>query len=350
MLPGQTVDLVLLDILMPEMDGYEVCRRLKDDVATRGIPVIFLTAAESTVDEEKGLSLGAVDYVAKAAQPAVLRARVGTHVQLHRAQRALARHADDLERRVLERTLELQAALVAANAAEQAKAELLRNTSHELRTPMNGIISMLDLLRDLDLGDEGREILETARGSAWGLLAVLNDILAFAAADPVQEPPSPQGFNVAGLMEEMVRLFAPVASGKGLALRHVADPALPATLRCDAARMRQVLMKFLDNALKFSSRGEIVVAALPAPEREGRPRVRFEVRDQGVGIHDYERHLLFQPFAQADGSTTRRFGGAGLGLAIAAKIARQLHGDIGFESAPAIGSTFWVEVPYTPGG
>lgn len=348
LLESEEVDLVLLDLLMPGLDGYEVCRRIKANERTRGIPVIFLTVAESSGEEEKGLSLGAVDYVTKPVKPSVLRARVHTHVQLYRARQALARHADELELRVLDRTRELRAALGAAEAASRAKEEILRNTSHELRTPLNGIIGMLELLQEQELGEDARLYTGIARDSAAALSVVLNDILDFAKADTDVTTPRLAEYRVDQVLEDMCRLFGPKASEKQLELGRAVAEDVALWQQGDVALIRQVLIKLIDNACKFTHWGAVHLRTTRHVDALDRNWLRWEVRDTGIGIADSDLPRLFKPFIQLDGSAVRQFGGMGLGLANARNFVHRLEGQMGVASTPGAGSTFWFEIPYRP--
>jgi signal transduction histidine kinase len=339
-------DLILLDVMMPDLDGHAVLSRLKADVRTGDVPVIFLTAMDSSEDEEQGLALGAVDYVTKPIHPAVLLARVRTQLALSGARQGLKRHGQELERRVAERTRDLEAAMRAAEAASRAKSEFLANMSHELRTPINGIVGMIALLLATDLREDQREFAAIANDSAGALSALITDILDFAAADAGKLEPVTAAFEPGAAADALIRLFLPRAREKQLHLACRIDPALPPRLCGDAARLRQILLKLVDNALKFTLRGGVTLTvALLATAPDG-VRVRYEVRDTGVGIPAARVQDVFQSFTQFDGTLTRAYGGVGLGLAIAGRLTALLHGSIGFAANDDGGTVFWVELPF----
>jgi two-component system, sensor histidine kinase len=239
----------------------------------------------------------------------------------------------------------LSAARDQAEAANRAKSEFLANMSHEIRTPMNGVIGMLELIAKGPLRDEQRECLATARRSARALLDILNDILDFSKVEAGQLRIEKTGFSLSRLMNEMMTIYGPQASDKGIELRQERDPALPENMLGDPLRLRQIIGNLISNAIKFTERGETVFR-LKVRERNGPHYILlFEVADSGIGIRPEQRKVLFQPFIQADLSTTRRYGGKGLGLAISRRLVELLGGAMGVESEVGKGSRFWFTLP-----
>lgn len=327
-------DLIILDIMMPVLDGYGVLQALRRDPQTRDIPVIFLSALDEVGDEERGLALGAVDYVTKPVQPAILLRRVKTHLELRR-------HSIELEQRVAERTAELEKARVAAEAAHRAKALFLANMSHELRTPMNGILGLLELVSDQVTEPDARSLLDLAQGCASTLHALLSDVLEFASLDEGASGGEVKVFELKSLVSSIGALFRPRAHEKHLGWVLDVDPRVPPQLRADLPRLRQVLLKLVDNAFKFTATGGVTLSA----NVEG-STLRFEIRDTGIGLSPEQASHLFEPFTQLDASSTRQFDGAGLGLAIARRHAEAMRGRLGYAPAPGGGTLFWLEVPF----
>ena len=248
--------------------------------------------------------------------------------------------------RALRAAAEAQLGREAAEAASQAKSEFLANMSHEIRTPMNGIICMTELALGTDVTVEQREYLETVRSSADALLGIINDILDFSKIEARKLDIDVIDFDLRYAIADTLRSLAPRAHAKGLELACQIAPDVPPALGGDPSRLRQIMVNLIGNAVKFTEKGEVVVGVDCKPIEGNRVSVTITVSDTGIGIPSEKHATIFEPFSQADTSTTRRFGGTGLGLTISARLVELMGGTIRIESEPGRGTEVYVSLPF----
>ncbi len=236
---------------------------------------------------------------------------------------------------------QLDKALQEAQEAARVKASFLATVSHELRTPMNGVIGMTDLLLDTEPSEEQRSYVETIRQCGEALLNLINDILEYGKIEAGKLELECIDFNLRTTVEDVLGQFAERAQTKGLEITGLVHAAVPTGLRGDPGRLRQILTNFVGNAIKFTEKGDVTVQAFLEKDLVDAVVVRFEITDSGIGISSEAQARLFQPFTQADSSTSRKYGGTGLGLAISKQLTEQMGGSVGIVSRPGHGSTFW---------
>jgi signal transduction histidine kinase len=317
-------DIVLLDIIMPGMDGYEVCRELKSDPATEKIPIIFLTSKGDVQDETHGLALGAVDYITKPFSLPIVQARLATHLAL------------------AERTAELAVALEHAEEADRLKSAFLATMSHELRTPLNSIIGFTGImLMGLvgPLAPEQEKQLIMVQDSARHLLELINDVLDISKIEAGQIELAHGPFDMRTTIQKSIEKIAPLAEKKGLAVTAVIAPPVGQIVG-DRRRVEQILINLLGNAVKFTERGEV---RIESQVEDGWLVTR--VIDTGIGIRPEDVDSVFKPFQQVDTGTTRQYEGTGLGLSICKRLVESMGGRIQIESEWGKGSRFVFILP-----
>jgi len=364
--------MILMDVQMPEMNGFEAATLILDNPKTSHIPIIFVTAISK--DERftlKGYQTGAVDYIYKPVDPQILQGKIRVfrelwsrrielqesnnrleqlNKQLTETGSALKTANNSLQQEIRERMNTEQALLLAreeADSANQAKSEFLANMSHEIRTPLNAITGFIHLVLKTTLSKKQRNYLNKVKLSSNNLLNVINDILDFSKieADKIDIEYVPFGLD--NVLENLINMMAVKADEKGLELLVDCAPGLPKHLIGDPLRLGQILINLTNNAIKFTEKGEVLIAIELLVQENSTAKIRFKVSDTGIGMTNEQVARLFQPFSQADSSTTRKYGGTGLGLVISHKLLKLMNGEISVVSEPGKGTSFTFTLPFS---
>ena len=334
---------ILLDIIMPEMDGYEVISRLKATEETRDIPVIFITGLYGVEAEEQGLALGAADYIPKPFHAPIVRLRVKNQIRI------MERYAIE---RDLNTVLKLQSDLVAANElakknkesaehANRVKSEFLSRMSHEMRTPLNAIMGMTQIIRAKGLPDKFKEYTNQIDVASSHLLGLIEDVLDMSSMEFGAFKLTESEFNFHTMIKSVIQKVEYNAAGKKQKMTTHIEPSLNTTFIGDENHLRRVILSLLGNAVKFTPDwGIIEFYASFHEEEENNVILQITVSDNGIGISEEEKYRLFDLFEQADGSRTREQQGLGIGLALAKRIANMMDGDIWVDTEHGKGSKF----------
>ncbi|MCL2208413.1 MAG: response regulator [Fibromonadales bacterium] len=324
-------DLILLDIIMPDMDGYEVLKALRSSAKTKRIPVIFITGLNSVEDEEKGLDLGAADFIHKPFSAKIVKSRVRIQIQIvNHVSSMLKMHKD------------LEGMAAVAEAANRAKSDFLAKTSHEIRTPMNAIMGITEILIENENLPEDIEVgLDKIYNSCDMLLSIINDILDFSKIEAGKMDVVPVEYNVASIINDSVHLNIMRIEGKPIEFKLKVDENIPAKLVGDQLRIKQIFNNLLSNAFKYTDSGEVNLSICFKESS-----LEFSVQDTGYGMTKEQLKKLYDEYSrfnqEHDGGTSK---GTGLGMAITQRLIHLMSGKIHVESEPGKGSIFTVRLP-----
>lgn len=331
-LKDRVPDLIVTDIMMPDIDGFELLRNIRASESLKKVPVIFLSARAGDEARAEGIEAGANDYLVKPFTVRELYARVAVQLQ----QRLLSQ---TLEKAVQERTQELQKALA-------VKTQFLSTVSHELRTPMAAVIGLVELMNAMAEDEEFKSYSQTALEACKRLLQILNDLLDASRLEANAFVIEKRSFSIQSVIGDLIQLADAEAKKKNLKLSWSVAENVPPLVCGDELRVRQIFQNLVFNALKFTEDGEIKLSITLEKEDNNCSDLRFEVTDSGIGIALDQQEKIFEPFSQADASTRRVYGGTGLGLSICRTLTKLMGGEIGVVSALGEGATFWVVLPF----
>ncbi len=344
-------DLILLDINMPQMNGYDVCKIIKEIEDLRVIPIIFLSALDDKFDKVKGFESGAVDYITKPFAIEELLLRVKTHIEIRELQKKLKESNRILEQKVIERTIELEKeleekkkAVYEAEKANKIKTQFLANMSHEMRTPLNGIMGMTEILEMSEPTEQQMDYIKSMKEAENILLKIIEDILDIAKIESGKIEIGNHIFDIKKSIESVVDLNNYNAVKKGIKLKSRIDKDIPDIVSGDETFFKRILINVIGNAVKFTKKGEVNLETKKVYENDREIEIKITVQDTGIGMNDETKKKIFHPFVQGDMTFTKEYQGTGLGLVITKKLLDLMNGEIYFISEEGKGSTFFISI------
>ncbi|MGH1372016.1 MAG: response regulator [Cellvibrionaceae bacterium] len=331
-------DLILLDLMMPEMDGFEVCRRMQENPQRREIPIIVVSALDDHESIVRALDIGAQDYVTKPYYYPIIAARIRAALRQKKERDLLIQLNSDLDE-----------ARTMAEAGMRAKSTFLTNMSHEVRTPINGITGMAHLLKESPLNEEQEEFVDTIERVSDSLLNMIDEILDYSKIEAGEVFIEHKPFQFRDCIDQAIDSISELCRQKQLALSIFIDPSLHTSYIGDSGRVRQILHHLLHNAIKFTQTGSVrleVSISARTPKDQNHSQIQFRVIDTGIGFDPDHLQTLLGFFSQADESTQRRYGGTGLGLAICYQLVDHMDGAIELDSQPNHGTNVELHLPF----
>jgi signal transduction histidine kinase len=363
------IDLIILDIQMPEMDGFETAEIIRSRKKTQCIPIVFLTAAYKSEEfKKRGYAIGAADYLTKPIDTPQLISKINSYLRFIQQEHQQSQYQQELEHKVLERTAELveinkrltqeiderqiieeklQWAKETAESANLAKSQFLATMSHELRTPLNAILGYSEMVKEeaIELSfEEALPDLEKVIASGKHLLAMINDVLDISKLEAGEMKLYNEKFKVSNLINEVIKTIQPFMESTGNTLEVQGDNETLGEMEADLTKVRQILLNLLDNAAKFTHHGTVTLT-VNFQEDSTNKWIHFQVTDTGIGLTEEQISNLFQIFTQVDSSSTRKYGGTGLGLVISKRFVEMMGGSLTVQSEYGRGTIFYVQLP-----